>query len=215
MSQNHEYEKHLGQINRICGDFRIDSLKPRLAAISESLQDGDSINVALIGRFKAGKSSFLNSLIGRDVMPVAVLPLTSVVTYVKYGPEDRAEVRFHNGEIKTIALSELEDFITEEKNPENIKEVARVVVEVAGLREFEKIHFVDTPGLGSVYKHNTLTSTGWLPKVGAAFLAVSIDHPLSEDDISLLKELDTYTSEIIIFLNKIKIKIQKKELFAY
>jgi len=210
MSQNHEYEKHLGQISRICKDFRIDSLKPRLAVISENLQGGDTINVALIGRFKAGKSSFLNSLIGRDIMPVAVLPLTSVVTYVKYGPQDKAEVMFHNGEIKTIDLSELADFITEEKNPENMKEVARVIVEIVILREFEKINFVDTPGLGSVYKHNTLTSTGWLPKVGVAFLAVSIDHPLSEDDISLLKELDTYTSEIVILLTKIDLIPQKE-----
>jgi len=210
MIQGREYEKYLELINRICGDFRIDSLKPRIAAISETLQESDSVNLALIGRFKAGKSSFLNSLIGKDVMPVAVLPLTSVVTYVKYGPEDRAEVRFHNGKTKTIALNELADFITEEGNPENVKEVARVDVEIADLQKFAKIHFVDTPGLGSAYKHNTLTSTGWLPKVGAAFLAVSIDHPLSEEDISLLKELDSHTSEIIILLTKIDLIPQKE-----
>jgi len=200
---NVQYGNYVGRVNRICEDFRIDSLQPQISALDETLQQNDVINVALVGGFKAGKSSFLNSLVGRDVLPAAVLPLTSVVTYVKYGIEDKAKVRLLSGQDKDIALHELPDFITEERNPENAKRVDRVDVELSNLQEYKGIRFVDTPGFGSAYKHNTLTSTGWLPKVGAAFLAVSVAHPFSEADILLLKELATYTSEIVVLITKI------------
>jgi len=209
MDQAQEYGEYLEAVSRSCGVFCIDSLKPQITAINEAISEGDSVNVALIGRFKAGKSSFLNSLIGRDIMPVAALPLTSVITYVKYGPQDKAEVRFGNGETKSIPLNELADFITEEKNPENVKQVTRVDVALADLKDYANIQFVDTPGLGSIFKHNTLTSTGWLPKIGAAFLSISVDHPLSEDDISLLRELENYTPEINILLTKIDLVSSK------
>lgn len=204
------YEKYLEQIIHISKSFRIDSLESRIAALNENIREGDSINVALLGRFKAGKSSFLNSLIGRNIMPVAVLPLTSVVTYVKYGPTERAEIQFHNGQVKSIALEKIADYITEKGNPKNIKKVARVDIELPDLHKLEKIRFVDTPGVGSAYVHNTITSTEWLPKVGAAFLAISVDRPLSEEDISLLKELGNHTSEIIILLTKVDLVSQKE-----
>jgi len=104
----------VGNIKQACDMFRIDSL-----ALSEMLQQDNVINVALAGGFKAGKSSFVNSLIGKDVMPVAVLPLTSVITCVKYGAEDRSKVKLLSGKEQDIALSELPEYITEERNPEN------------------------------------------------------------------------------------------------
>lgn len=199
---NIQFKSYTGQIARICEDFHIDSLKSQIAALCETLEESNLINIALVGGFKTGKSSFLNSLIGRDIMPVAVLPLTSVITYAQYGPEDKATVRLLNGQTKTISLQELADYITEKSNPENVKQVDKVDVELSNLQTYKGIRFVDTPGFGSAYKHNTLTSTGWLPKVGAAFLAVNVTNPFSEADILLFKELDAYTPEIIILLTK-------------
>ena len=198
----HDYENYMERITRICKDFHIDSLLPRIAAVSEVLNESNVINVALVGGFKAGKSSFLNSIIGRNILPVAVLPITSVITYIRYGPSDKAQVRFLNGKAKDIQLNELAEFITEENNPENTKQVARVDVELADIREYAGLQFVDTPGFGSAYIHNTLTSEEWLPRIGVAFLAVNVTHPLSEEDISLLKDLKNHTSEIIILLTK-------------
>ena len=79
----------------------------------------------------------------------------------------------------------------------------RVDVELECLWQYPGIQFVDTPGMGSVYKHNTTTSTGWLPRIEVAFLAVNVAQPLSEAELGLLKELDTYTCEIVLLLTKI------------
>jgi len=203
MQTYQDYENKMAKIKRICGIFHIDSLNPQITAIGEVIHESNIVNVALLGRFKAGKSSFLNSILGQNIIPVGVLPLTAAITRVRYGVRDRAEVLFLNGQTKDIAISELPDFIAEERNPENVKKVARVDLELSCLRDYLSIQFVDTPGLGSVYQHNTVTSKDWLPRVGAAFLTISIDHPLSEDDIALLKELEAHTPEINILLTKI------------
>ena len=64
--------------------------------------DSHGIDVAVFGRFKAGKSSFLNSLTGRAVLPIGVVPLTAVVTRLRYGPAEKAEVRFLNGDEQAV-----------------------------------------------------------------------------------------------------------------
>jgi predicted GTPase len=77
-------EQGLHVVKQIKTEFRLDSLLPQILALSRSLPDRRVLNVAVVGRFKAGKSSFLNDLIGREVLPVDVLPATSVITQVSY-----------------------------------------------------------------------------------------------------------------------------------
>lgn len=203
MSDKISKSKWLKDIKVICEKFRLDALRPQIAAVEEIVRDDGHLSVALLGGFKAGKSSFINSIIGKNILPVAVLPLTSVITYVKYGSIEKAEVKFIDGSVKSIPLNELADFITEERNPENKKCVAEVCAELPDLQDYGDLRFVDTPGLGSAYKHNTATSKSWLPRVGATFFVISADRPLSEGDILILKELDQHTSEIIILLSKV------------
>ena len=177
----------LDQIATICEACRLDALRPQINTCAEALKDGDSVDVAVIGRFKAGKSSFLNSLIGRDILPVAAVPLTAVVTRLRYGPRDRAVVTHLDGQAQDIPVLRLAEYVTEQHNPDNVKAVAIVDVEVPNLEAYQGIRFVDTPGLGSVFAHNTQIAMDWLPRVGASLLAVSSDHPLSEQDVELLK----------------------------
>jgi GTP-binding protein EngB required for normal cell division len=192
----------LRDLTRICEHFGMDALRPQLDACGAMLEERGIIDVAVVGRFKAGKSSFLNSLIGGDLMPVAVLPVTAIVTRVRYGPRDGATVHRQDGTRQSVPLDQLPAFVTEQQNPGNSKGVALVDVEVRGLGPYRGVRFVDTPGLGSVYAHNTRTSLDWLPRVGAALLAVSIDQPLSEHDVALLTELDRHTPEVSILLTK-------------
>jgi len=204
-------EECVGQIDRICREFRVDSMLPQITAYAKVLEDGGTVDVAVVGRFKAGKSSFLNSVIGADLMPVAALPVTAIVTRLRYGPRDRAVLRRQDGGEQEVPLTGLAEYVTEQQNPGNAKGVAIVDVELAALRPYRGIRLVDTPGLGSVFAHNTRTSMEWLPRVGAAMLAVSIDQPLSEYDIDLLRELAKHTPEISILLTKADL-VSEKEL---
>ncbi|HTV76121.1 MAG TPA: dynamin family protein, partial [Candidatus Baltobacteraceae bacterium] len=160
------------------------------------------IDVAVFGRFKAGKSSFLNHLTGRNVLPIGVVPLTAVITRLRFGPSERAEVRFLNGKKKEIPLNDIRFYVGEDKNPNNEKQVESVDIELPALQQLAPLQFVDTPGLGSAFSHNTTATRDWLPNVGAALVAISSDAPLSERDLELLDELRRHTPKIVLLLTK-------------
>jgi GTP-binding protein EngB required for normal cell division len=192
----------VSRLERICREFRVDSLLPQVMAGEEVLREHGVVDVAVLGQFKAGKSSFLNGLIGRDVLPVNVLPATAVITRIGHGPAERALVRRAAGRVEEIPLADLPEYVTEQRNPGNAKEVSIVDVELPALEGFRGMRFVDTPGLGSVFAHNTKVSMEWLPRVGGALVAVTVNHPLSEQDLNLLLEVFRHTPETAILLTK-------------
>src|SRR4030042_375972 len=101
-----------------------------------------------------------------------------------------------------IPVDRLAEFVTEQRNPGNEKKVSIVEVSLPSLAEFPGVRFVDTPGLGSIFAHNTIASMEWLPRVGGALLAVSVNHPFSGEDRKLLGEVSRYTPEAAILLTK-------------
>lgn len=192
----------LGHIGELCRRYEItalDEFRRSCAAFAEE----ETLNVAVLGRFKAGKSSFLNHLFGRPLLPVGVVPVTTVVTAIEYGPCDRAEAVFQDGRTERIPHDRIRDFISEEENAQNFKQVERVRVEAPELERYRGIRFVDTPGLESVLRHNTEASLAWLPRVGLALVAVGVDPPLSEHDIELIQSLSRYTPHIAVLLTKV------------
>ena len=192
----------LENIERICRDFALDSLRPGLEAGRSFLREEGIIDIAVVGQFKAGKSSLLNRFLGRDLLPVGVLPATAVITRMRFGPAERMIVRFQDGRAEEVPLEKLSEFVTEQSNPENSKQVAVVDLELPFLEPFRGIRLVDTPGLGSIFIHNTRTALDWLPLIGLAIMAISIERPLSANDLELLKELSRHTPEIIILITK-------------
>jgi GTP-binding protein EngB required for normal cell division len=182
--------------------FQMVSLGRQLEATKALLAQEPPIDVAVLGQFKAGKSSFLNSLLEQDVLPVGVIPVTTAITRLQYGKEPRVVVKHFDGSTAVRPLADIAEFTSEAKNPDNKKNVAIVNIELPSLEKYSGIRLVDTPGLGSVYKYHQSTSESWLPEVGTAILAVSADRPLSEDDLELIRELTTHTPNIIILLTK-------------
>jgi len=209
-----------GILDRVAGlaeELQLSNLVPQIAACREQLKDGGKIDVAVFGRFKAGKSSFLNHLTGRAVLPIGVVPLTAVITRLRYGPVERAEVQFLDGKRQAISLQEIGLYVGEDKNPNNAKQVAAVDVELPALKPLAPLQFIDTPGLGSSLAHNTEVALNWLPKVGAAIVAISSDAPLSERDLVLLDELRRHTPKIILLLTKADLltEPQRAEVFTF
>jgi GTP-binding protein EngB required for normal cell division len=189
-------------IARLADELKLASLRPQIAACQSQLATSSGVDVVVFGRFKAGKSSFLNHLIGRTVLPIGVVPLTAVITRLGYGGNEHAEAHFLDGAAKTIQLDEIGHYVGENENPNNQKQVASVVVELPELKPLAPLRFVDTPGLGSAFTHNTEVALSWLPNVGAALVAISSDAPLSERDLALLLELRGHTPKIALLLTK-------------
>lgn len=192
----------LADLVEICRTFRLEALGPQLQACRELTAAHGIVDVAVLGQFKAGKSSFLNSLVGAEVLPTGVLPVTALVTRLAHGEADGLQVQFRSGERRSAPLADLTGYVAERDNPENAKGVVTVDVTLAALAPFRGLRFVDTPGLGSVFAHNTRASLDWLPRVGGALVAIAAHQPLSEQDLALLREVSRHTPEVTILLTK-------------
>ena len=200
----------LDLVERLAAKYEVTSILPLLHTC-RTLASERVLRIAVFGRFKAGKSTFLNRLIGRDLVPTGVTPVTSVITEVGYGPRERAVVRYLDGREEEIPVEQISSFVAESENPENLKQVAVVLVDLPSLRVYSGIRFVDTPGLDSVFAHNTEASLSWLPNVGLALVAIGVDPPLSQQDIALIRRLYDFTPRVTVLLTKLDVLTQPEQ----
>jgi ribosome biogenesis GTPase A len=127
----------------------------------------DRFNLVVLGEFKRGKSTLINALLQRDLLPVGVVPLTSVVTVIgaprgSDAPGEHLVVRFADGRERERPLEELERYVTEARNPGNRLGVERAHIELDHELLRAGLELVDTPGIGSIHGHNTDVARGFL-----------------------------------------------------
>jgi len=195
-------ESRLSAIETISANFGIKALAGQISACKSLLSENAAVNVAVLGKFKAGKSSFLNSLAGREVLPTGAIPVTAVVTGLYWAPSESAAVKLLGGESSPITFGEIAGYVTEELNPKNRRGAALVEIGLPTLAAYKGARFIDTPGLDSAFRHNTETSLDWLPNTGLALITVSADAPLSEQDLELIEKTRRHSPHIIVILTK-------------
>ena len=178
-----------------------DAVASAAAELAQRLEQ-NRFHLVVVGQFKRGKTTFLNALLGEALLPVAVLPLTSVVTVLRYGRTPRAVVHFQDRRSSEISLDRLAQFVTEAGNPRNAKRVAYVEV-------FHPSHYlgggvtlIDTPGVASVYEHNTEATYEFLPRMDAAIFITSPEPPLTSAEIEFLRDLGKQAGRIFFVMNK-------------
>lgn len=164
----------------------------------------DRFTLAVLGQFKRGKSSLMNAIIGRELLPTGVLPLTSAITVLKYGPTERLVVHRANRNFpEELPVSALADYVTEEGNPSNQKKVTTAYVELPVPFLRRGIEFVDTPGVGSAITANTATTYSFLPKCDAVLFVTSVDTPMTSSEMAFLKDIRDYVDRIFFVVNKV------------
>ncbi|MDD7019614.1 MAG: dynamin family protein, partial [Hornefia butyriciproducens] len=167
----------------------------------EKLEDQD-MTVAVVGQFKRGKSALSNRILGEDVLPVGIVPITSAVTRVKYG-ERRAEVRYENGICEEIPESDLHRFISEQENRNNELGVAEVVLQAPSGFLKSGLTFVDTPGVGSFHKNNTEVAYDHMKESDAVIFLLSVDSPINQIEIDFLRNTRNFAARFYFAVNKI------------
>jgi len=162
----------------------------------------DYFNLAILGQQKRGKSTLVNAILGQPVLPMAVTPATSVITVVEYGAEPTVTIIHENGLRREVTVGELADYITEERNPNNEKQVAIAQITFPSRLLGRGIRLVDTPGVGSIFEHNTQTAYGYLPHIDAALFVFSVDTPVAVEEIRYLRDVREQVPMIYFVLNK-------------
>lgn len=177
------------------------SAKDKLERVAHGLET-DSFTMAVLGQFKRGKSTLVNAILGESLLPTAVLPLTSVITVITHSSTTSVRVVYQNRDVVLTGKNALADYVTEKGNPKNIKKVERVEISLPSDFLSRGITLVDTPGIGSVYHHNTDIAYQFLPEVDAALFVISADPPISDAECKFLEESVKYASKFFFVLNK-------------
>lgn len=173
---------------------QIESLRERLAAAR--------LRVLVAGEAKRGKSTLINALLGREVLPVGVTPLTSVATAVRFGDDPRVQVRFVDGHEEKQPLAALWDLVTERGNPGNRRRVADVTVYLDAPLLAHGVELVDTPGTGSVFERDTATALAALETMDAAVFVLAADPPVSAAERALYAKVSGLSVTAFTLLNK-------------
>ncbi len=163
----------------------------------------DRFMLAVLGQFKRGKSSLMNAIIGREILPTGVLPLTSTITILRYGPEERLMI-YRKDSIfpDELPVSELAAYVTEKGNPNNHKNVERVYLELPLPFLRYGIEFADTPGVGSAIVANTETAYRFLPECDAVLFVSAVDAPMTEVELEFLRSIREYVNKVFFIINK-------------
>ena len=158
--------------------------------------------VACVGQFKRGKSTLLDAFVGEQILPTGVVPVTTVPTVLRYGNTRTARVLVDTN-WHMIRPEDLPQYVSEELNPENSKQVDGVEVFLPSTLLAGGMCLVDTPGIGSVFSGNTETTKDFIPQIDAAILVVGADPPISGEELALIEAVAVNVDEILIVLNKI------------
>jgi ribosome biogenesis GTPase A len=193
-----------------------EKLPPRYFAQASVIKDckdrlsKGSLQLAVMGMFKRGKSSFVNTLLGLDILPTSVIPVTSIPTTIKFGKELACTIRFFNkkpdlrvhGSVDAIKVL-LQEYVAEENNPNNKLCVGEAIVECPNELLENGTLLIDTPGFGSTYVHNTKTTVDLLRTCDAVLFLLSSDPPFTQTEVEFLKEVHKTIPRIFFILNKI------------
>lgn len=176
-------------------------LRDRLLALEKKLAL-NQLHLAVLGQMKRGKSSFINALLGADVLPAGVLPVTAIITEIKHGPTAEATIIFTTGMREKADLCTLADYITEAGNPGNRRQVASVEITYPSAFLSDGITLIDTPGIGSTHAHNTRTTESYLQHVDAGIVVLSVDPPITGVESQFIRNIQEDIPKLFFILNK-------------
>lgn len=156
---------------------------------------------------KNGKSSLINALIGRELLPVCTDVATSRVFKISHSNEEKFYVVYGNGDRKEISQDELATYGSQAViNKEGEADIENTIsyIQVFTPMDFlpEGVSMIDTPGIGSTYPHHTAITKQYIKQADAAMFVMN-PTPLEDIEVDFLKEIVSVTPGILFVTTKI------------
>lgn len=157
------------------------------------------MEVAIVGQFSSGKSTFLNALLSKDVLPTGITPVTSKVNYINYADEYKLKVTYRNGAEEYHVLEAISRFTDQRESVEDIKYLTLY----APMDILRDISFVDTPGLNSQSFEDTQSTKKILRDVDGIIWLTLIDNAGKESEAEVFREyLENFKEKSLCVLNQ-------------
>jgi len=157
--------------------------------------------VLVVGEAKRGKSSFINALIGRPLLPADVSVATNQVFRIKQAPQEAYRVVFEDGTGLLIGSDELAKYGSQTfADLGDVPRLDQVIrwIEIDGPVTFlpKEITLLDTPGLGSLYAGHARVTNRFTPLADAIIFTLGSDSPISDSEVKFLKEILNVTPHV-------------------
>jgi Dynamin family len=163
----------------------------------------DTFQLAVAGQFSRGKTTLMNALLGGPYLPMGALPMTSVITRVRYGSRPKAIVRRRaSGLAAEVPLARVAEYIAQASATRAEQQVVSVEVEVPAEILRLGFEFIDTPGIGSAIEINTATTRQFLPQADAVIFVTGFDSPLTQAEAGFLADAARHAGKLFLVLNK-------------
>jgi GTPase Era involved in 16S rRNA processing len=206
----------LSEIERIVTAHGLVEFRGTLSMLLDRMESA-AFEVGVFGRVSSGKSSLLNYVLETDVLPIGVTPVTAIPTRISHGPIAEAGIEFAEAQPQIIALSELPEFATEQKNPGNKKHVTRIFVKLPSDRLAEGVTFVDTPGLGSLAVAGAEETIAYLPRCDLGIVLIDASAGLTPDDLIVVQALYKAGASAMVLISKADLfgVADREQMIAY
>ncbi|MFZ0640692.1 MAG: dynamin family protein [Candidatus Acidiferrales bacterium] len=206
----------LKRIEGIVAERGLVEFRSAIATILDRVED-KSFEIAVFGRVSSGKSSLLNGILGADLLPVGVTPITAVPTRIKYAAAPSLAVWFAERSPQSFEVARLAEFAAEQQNPGNKKHVTRIVLELPAERLRDGVTFVDTPGLGSLATSGAAETLAYLPRCDLGVVLIDGGTTLAPDDLRTIETLQEATIPVHLLLSKADLlaPLDREQILAY
>lgn len=163
--------------------------------------------IVVVGEFSTGKSTFINALLQKEVLPNKVTPTTATINYIRHTEqgdgEEKAVIHFFNGEEKETPFDELDEYVTEmSKKHRVVDEVAYVDLFVSSPYLKDGVVIVDTPGLQALHPEHERITKEQIKKSNASILLFNMEQPGKKSEFTFLKDLSDSIERIFFVGNR-------------
>ncbi|RGY98899.1 dynamin family protein [Clostridium sp. AM58-1XD] len=176
--------------------------------------------VAVVGEFKRGKTSFINALLGREILPADANPTTATINRITYGSVPKACLRYKDGREQEVGIENLSDYVTKltEEAMGNAAQIEEAVVEYPSIFCQNYVDLIDTPGMNDDDVMNQVT-VSQLEKIDLAIVAISANLPFSDTESSFMAQLveNSEICQIVVVITYIDLvrKRDRERLITY
>lgn len=200
-----EITEGLSRMAKICDQL---GMKERSASLREGKKKLQShkFAVGILGEFKRGKSTVINALLGKEIMPADILPCSATMNRVSYDLQPSVQLNMMDGTTNRIAVEELAQYVTklDENSTANAALIEEAVVFYPCRFCQNGVDIIDTPGLNDDERMNKITEET-VPKLDAVIMVLVPDNPfsMSEADFVRNKLMCSDIGRLIFLVNKI------------
>lgn len=173
----------------------------------------DQFHLAVVGEFKRGKSTMVNSLLGVDLLPSDILPTTAVINIIEYSKQECCEVVWKDGqrEVWPLCRESLSRFSVE--GDINSEDVKYVVIKLTSKLLENGLVIIDTPGVNDISKSRVEVTKDILPNCDAAIFLLDAASPLTKSEADFLStKLLTYKLNSLLFVISKSDRLDEDEL---